>query len=60
MVSDNDLWFPTQRTTRYRLRAENPAPTYIYRFDALTDNTRSRSRNGDWINLYRYPGHGEV
>jgi carboxylesterase type B len=55
LFDDNDLWFPTQLIARYRLRAGNKAPTFIYRFDANTDYV---NRTGTGLELYRYPSHG--
>jgi carboxylesterase type B len=57
MFSDNDLWFPTQLIARYRLRAGNKAPTFIYRFDADTDYDLIRQMTPG-LELYRYPSHG--
>jgi carboxylesterase type B len=58
MWSDNDLWFPTQLTARYRLRAGNKAPTYIYRFDAETEYNVGREII-QGVELYRHPSHGD-
>ena len=57
LFSDNDLWFPTLLTARYRLRAGNKSPTYIYRFDAETDYDIVRNLDSGF-EFYRYPSHG--
>lgn len=56
MIGDNEMWFPTHLTARYRLRAGNKA-TYVYRFDADTDY-RFPEMLSPGVELYRYPYHG--
>jgi hypothetical protein len=57
LFTDNDLWFPTRLIARYRLRAGNKAPTFIYRFDADTNYDIVRATTPG-LELYRYPSHG--
>jgi carboxylesterase type B len=56
-MGDVDLWFPAQLIARFRLRAGNKAPTFIYRFDADTDYDITRQTTPG-LELYRYPSHG--
>lgn len=56
--SDCDLWFPTFRTARQRLQSKKLSKTFIYRFDAETENNFN-SAGIPGTELYRYPTHGD-
>jgi carboxylesterase type B len=56
--SDCDLWFPTFRSIRYRLRSKETSKTFVYRFDADTENNFN-SAGTQATALYRYPTHGD-
>lgn len=55
--ADLFLWHPAHRTIRYRVEAGS-APTYVYRFDADTENNVVKGLlNG--VELYREPTHSD-
>lgn len=56
---DLNVWHPVHRTIQYRLQA-NSAPTYVYRFDADSQNNVATALlPQDMIRFYRQPSHGD-
>lgn len=56
--ADCDLWYPTFRSIRYRLRSGKTSQTFVYRFDAETENNFGAA-GVPGTELYRHPTHGD-
>lgn len=56
--ADNYVWFPAHRTVRYRLESGSTAQTYIYRFDADSENNVVKNLTLG-LELYREPVHSD-
>jgi carboxylesterase type B len=59
VMNDVLLWYPAFRTVRYRLES-NAAPTYVYRFDADSQNNVFKGlMPSEDVQFYRQPSHGD-
>lgn len=56
--TDNLLWYPAHRTIRYRLESGSDAKTFVYRFDADSENNVIKALTPG-IELYREPTHSD-
>lgn len=54
--SDNVLWYPAHRTIRYRIQSGSNAKTFVYRFDADSQNNIIKALTPG-VELYREPLH---
>ncbi|CRL03514.1 CLUMA_CG016384, isoform A [Clunio marinus] len=57
-LADSYLWFPAHRTVRYRMQSQQDAHTFVYRFDADSQNNVFREILVG-VDLYRQPTHGD-
>lgn len=59
VFADLNVWHPAHRTIQYRMRA-NSAPTYVYRFDADSQNNVVKGLMApEIVQFYRQPAHGD-
>lgn len=58
VYTESRLWYAYQRIVKYRLQSETNAKTFVYRFDAETENNILRTLLPG-VALYRQPMHGE-
>ena len=56
--SDNVLWYPAHRTIRYRQDSGKNAQSFVYRFDADTENNVIKAFL-QGVELYREPSHSD-
>lgn len=57
VYSDSTLWLAIKRSIQYRVK-DKKAPTFVYRFDARTENSLFRQYLGG-VDTYRGAMHGE-
>lgn len=57
--AESNLWFPAHRTVRYRIESDVETETYVYRFDANSENNVFKISLMPSVQFYREPSHGD-